>query len=883
MVKINEYWEQIEWLLSIRGPDGQRLYLTPLRPLTKIPAVVDGGFNVCSCDIEQLREWHKKYTTDGVQPNWGINLRKSGLFALDTDFRHGGHLVLKEILDQWKFQLPPTLSQRTYSSGSEIGHRLYWKPDCEIRGDIESETITYADETNNNVPCKLEIKYAAQIVVAPSIVAFDNGGRPTPAGRYCFVDCNVEIASVEGAFLDWIKRGEYKPVIRKEDTDYDRAFRLFRIRQCVDVLRNVKMDRLTWVKYGMAIHHGSGVSQEGHDEWIRLTSGINFKDGDEEKAQGIWDSFGKKRSDREITVGTLIQSAEAAGMPKLKDEDGNALRYGFIRDEFKDGTKKPSYFGEDTLFPDWRKTSRWEATGYTLVQDKEIDKLISPEHHAIQLLNYGSKKAHRSPYCWVKNSVCCVEDEKISPPVSSTDFTGTLGPYGYWIKIVKTDAKGNSTADPKFISAAKAWKESSFRRQYAGEIFSHIRREGYYNSYSEQLAYKPIRSDHHRDLVLRLLVDYVCDGKVMNRDVALKLANYILQHFAFKIKNMTEKSPVILWPWGVQGTGKGVFFQQIMGNSSRSGKPGIFGERCGYAATNRAIGKTFNDRMAKKHYRILDEIIVGKDTAQNLKADTGGMTEVSEKKWKDEQECHSYAITVCTSQYAPSAMWERSNRRLISWECSTQLNGDEGEKLVAEIDEAHEKCCQAFLYHLMEEVDLSGYHPMIYPKELDRLLNGVELKRVSMNGITDFFYQLGNQEEGDASGISTEAWDKSDNRPSTSDIVDLAKAFFKNMRKEQDISDRTLTSKWAWKYTNAEFGKEMKRILNMKPEDYWRTTKRVEGKKHPLEFKGICLSIAEIKKRVNSAVNVVGEDDGVDWNDVPINNDWDAWAENIEF
>jgi len=187
----------------------------PLSPESKIPFKGSHGHLDATGDAGQIRAWW----TDAPDANIGIACSASGVYAVDTDPRHGGERIPPDV---------PTLAQSTpgggthdvFSASALNGHKLYGQMD----GDKD---------------CGIDVKYNGFIIAAPSRVPGTHDDRyrvtasvppaPSPA-----MDARVikraPVATVPDAdaFLDAGRTALLEP-IKMGDRDNglrDRAYRL---------------------------------------------------------------------------------------------------------------------------------------------------------------------------------------------------------------------------------------------------------------------------------------------------------------------------------------------------------------------------------------------------------------------------------------------------------------------------------------------------------------------------------------------------------------------------------------------------------------------------------------------------------------------------------
>lgn len=64
-------------------------YLFPIKAGGKFPPMIKDNLAQASNDPEQIKEWVKKFSKNGVGPNWGLSLKKSTLFVADVDTKPG--------------------------------------------------------------------------------------------------------------------------------------------------------------------------------------------------------------------------------------------------------------------------------------------------------------------------------------------------------------------------------------------------------------------------------------------------------------------------------------------------------------------------------------------------------------------------------------------------------------------------------------------------------------------------------------------------------------------------------------------------------------------------------------------------------------------------
>lgn len=225
----------------------------------KIPAVSDWR-SATKPSISQMRNW----LTNGK--NLGLPMSANGLVCIDVDAKG---------LDAWTRLLaekgePLTLKART-GSGNGFHYIFKAEPGVKYRGKL----------------CDgVDVKHNGYIVIPPST-------HPTTGLHYEWLN-----EENNGPMPEWLA----EQVTRTEaDTPTPKVTLGFdELRKLIVDMKTLPLTYEQWVQCGMAIH--SATKGEGLDLWLDLTSGISYREGDEELAIQKWNGF---RADGAIGAGTL--------------------------------------------------------------------------------------------------------------------------------------------------------------------------------------------------------------------------------------------------------------------------------------------------------------------------------------------------------------------------------------------------------------------------------------------------------------------------------------------------------------------------------------------------------------------------------------------------
>lgn len=439
-------------------------YLLPIHRETKIPCIKAGeGFVNASNDPDQLIKWAVKFP--GC--NWGLALKRSGLVAVDVD--RGG-------LENWRQLVsengePKTLKAR---SGSGVGLHYVFKNSVEER---------YAAKLAPGI----DVKHNGFIVVEPSL--------HHTGGMYEWVN-DLNPVKMPGWISSRVLKPE-RPPVRIEDIAKMEPGRLADI---AATLKDQPLDYSDWIACGQAFHAATG--GEGLEYWLEVTSGINYRPGDEELAAQKWATFKVEGGRGAGTLEILARKAESA----TKDFEGIG---GTWREE--NGNLITQNLGDIVAF--------FNDQGYAWFEENaRIGKVGSVN---------GRTEVH-----WY----------------SRDQFLTGFAPY----KLEVIDPTGRR----KLHSAAEKWLGHHDRRSYRRLVFVRPERaEPTDLNLWSPIPCEPVAGD------VSLIVELI-----WNLSGGIQASfDYLLDWCAHLVQMPDDKTAVIPVLIGRQGTGKSMFAEGILG------------------------------------------------------------------------------------------------------------------------------------------------------------------------------------------------------------------------------------------------------------------------------------------------------------------------------
>jgi len=632
-------------------------HLFPIKRETKRPAIMD-MLNKASADMDQLEKWFKKFP----KCNWGLSLAKSGLVAVDVDWKHGG-------MESWKTYIdmkgePETLKAIT---GSQGFHYVFKAEAKRYRGKIQDG---------------IDIKYNGYTVVYPS-------KHQDTKKLYKWVDWKQNINTAPEWLKDLIEKDER---VGKSAPTY--KFGNKYIERLVKMLKEVPLSYEEWVQCGMAIH-ASDPSENGLALFLEVTQGENYEQGDEEKAEGKWSSFGGngisplslgyilRKHGREVPNPNLeedkraFKEAQREDIQKQKDEDGFAEKNG--------------------------KLLNWSRGN--------IIEYFNTRGYAF-LIGGG-----QSPFLRVRpNEVGGGVELLTMSERSLRDLTAPL----HYATIKETQTEVKTVLTPAY----REWVESPKRRQFKKVVFKPEADKHELNLWTQLSPLDPIKGQGLPDSIKSLIFESLCDNDQ-------EKGEWLLDWLAHLIQKPWERVSTVPVHISKQGAGKGILYDMIIKE--------ILGAHYLMVMTSGELMSRFNVHLSKRFLTFIDEATWRGNKTEDgiLKRLIGSPTMSVEEKFGLRYEIENYSRYVIASNNKEAVAVELGNRRYVLIEGNPELanDGTYFSPLVEAI-QANDGAAMREFYGFLLERNISTFEPH---QILKNNMSGAEAKIATMGPVAMFW------------------------------------------------------------------------------------------------------------------------------------------------
>ncbi len=636
------------------------LKLFPISRQTKRPAI-ENNLELATSDVAQLMEWAAKFP--GC--NWGLACAKSKYVVVDVD---------KKGLARWEELTkehgePQTLKQM---SGSGVGFHLIFE--CE-------EGVRYRGKIEEGI----DVKFNGYIAVEPSV-------HPS-GGLYKWVKGSPKPAPLP----EWLKALVIKPKEAKTDRKEINAGSRF-YAKIMHELKDKPFGHEEWVKIGMALHDAFDGSQEGLDLYLELSQGVNYQEGDIEKAKLKWESFQKDAGG--VTAGTLVYIARDLGceIPNSHfDEDLAAF----------DVIETPPQSLQASTGVNTKEESEWVRTDSMLYTESTKLLVESLNKKGIAMLS-GAQAGQLIQTYYDTDGL---QSLKILNPDRFKNVTGHI--------FLKTkDAAGKT----KYKPAASTWVSSPLRKTYGDVVFRQNPDKKDLNLWS------PIpckRVSGNIDLFLWLVHEVISAGNHDKAQYLIQWAAHIMQ----KPHEKTAVSPVLI---GEQGTGKGLFVSGIMAGILK-------GYYLGLNSVDQYLAR-FNANQARRLLISLDEISMSSNdkTANRIKSRTGNVNLLIEEKFGGTLVIEDYSRLIMMTNNHNAVKIEPGNRRFLVYDVNKDLLGHPNyDKLWNTL---RDDDYTSVIYDYLMGVDLTKFNAYRFPKDIDT--GGTQTKIDSMGPVGQFWVEV---------------------------------------------------------------------------------------------------------------------------------------------
>lgn len=630
--------------------------IIPISQTSKLPVFKAWGAKATS-DVATIKKWAAKYK--GC--NWGLLPSKSQLVVIDVDGKG---------LSEWKRLCKKYGEPRTLKAVTGSGKGLHYV----FKHEGERLYRARVQDDNGKLTPGLDVRFNNYILIEPS------KGKARP---YKWVN-KIKPAPLPSWLADRVVKKIDKVKRAATPKEFDADF-------YTDLITKLKDEELNydeWLNIGMALHHATGGSDEGLDLYLDLTNGINYKDGDEAIATLKWESFGHNDG-TPVTVGTLLHLAHEKGV-RLPSAPGDPEEY--FEDESEDVKEAKADMPEKVREGINKKLWGLTKSGRQVCEEpKELVKRLNNEGYA--LLNSTRKSGTVLKTFTRKGLPGYVE-------LTNQQFKNAVAHIA--LKEVRFNKDGMPTSTA-YKDADKVWLQNQKKTKYNDIEFKPKGTPGAFNLWVEPaIPCKPKKGNVN--LVLRFIKDVLAAGNKAKY-------KYIVQWLAHIVQKPYEKPNVVLVIVGVEGTGKGFLTDGLM--------RGILGERATVVSSAGAIKNKFNKDLAFKFLITLDESCWQGDRELQsiLRNRTGNRTLEVEEKFGARYEVEDYSRWVITANTPDAVRLQSSNRRYLVLESPNKYA--EHEMFVDLWQGVKDGQLCNYFYNYLMQVDLDGFLPNRFPKELD--------------------------------------------------------------------------------------------------------------------------------------------------------------------
>jgi hypothetical protein len=650
--------EKIQNVLKIYCRRGWKLF--PVIPKTKRPAIKD-NLNAASDDFSQLLKWSEKFP--GC--NWAVACSRSGLVAVDVDFKHGGVEAWDALLEEHKKadEVLPNVLRAV--SGSGARHYVF----------KASEGAKYRGKIKDGI----DIMFNGYIVVFPST-------HPETKKKYTWVnwknhDKDAEPPKWLAKYLEKTAlKGKANPTFKFGD-DY--------LGRLVAELKKHELDYHEWVQAGMALH-AAEPSDVGRDLFIELSQGESYEPGDEEKACEKWESFkrsGEEGSISPLTLGFLVRQKGGVVPNPHYESDKEAFKKAKI-DSFESWVETNET--EDGFVEDEDDAETWVCT----------NKRAIVKHFNRKGFAYLGEGEQRFSVIKVSKDGSGVKKLKA---MTSRGMIEATREYQYkYLKVMATDVK--LVKEP----AADIWLGSKNKARFVVPCFNpdpdaspDKGRINLFEGIPCKKITRPPMSVAGLPEFIAMIKDSLCGGD----DNA---SEWLLSFLAHALQRPHEKPTVVPVIVGPQGTGKGLLFDYVM--------RAILKDLFLTVKTAKDLTAQFNTDLANRLLTVIDEATWRGNKTEDgvLKNLTGGNRLTVEVKFGPKYETENFSRYAITSNNEEAVAIETSNRRYYPIESSDEFAGNSD--YFDPIWQAARKgdLIEAFYTFLMAR-DISAWNPVAIP------------------------------------------------------------------------------------------------------------------------------------------------------------------------
>lgn len=641
-------------------------YLVPVKEKAKEP-IYKNTDEIASNSKDQIALWIKKHP----KCNWAIYPKKSGLIAIDVD------------LDEpEKNYFGTTLWNRLISENEEPNT---WKQQT------GTDTFHYVFKADENAKYKgylgtekgIQTRFSNYILVEPSI-------HPETGKMYKVLSDKTPIE-----IPNWLNDLIVKKKKELSAATGHMILSLQYLEKISNQLRDkeIPLDRDTWLRLGMSLHSMSD-SQEYLDFWIKISEeNVNANPaGEEESCSYRWNGF-KHDEDDLITGHTFTYICERLGCsipnPELDQDRLAFASYGYQKMVI-----------EAEIYPEW-----FEEDGKQVCRHK--DYIVD----FINGLGYASVQTNPD------GAIIRLRNEDGFPVYSQLETKQLKTDFRfYFFKYYKSTKNGY---EARYRSAFDVWFEHCHSKHFTEICFDHKDRPGALNMFVP-IPCSPMPGDI--PWIDELIDQVICNGN-------LEKGKHLRQWTAHIIQKPWERCSIVPDVSGSQGTGKGLYFIDILGAVLK---------RYHYKIdSSNGITDRFNAPLAFRLLTVLDEAAWNgnHEESNKLKSLTGNKTIDIEEKFGKKVTVNNYCRYVLLSNHDDAAAIEATNRRYLVYrtneEYASRLDFFDPIFKFLETENAAN-----IIYNYFLNIDISDFKPHLLP-HFDNL--GQEAKEATEGPVAQYW------------------------------------------------------------------------------------------------------------------------------------------------
>lgn len=660
-------------VLSAYCAQGFKLF--PLLREEKKP-IFKGWREEATDNFKTVKNWYQLYKNC----NWGIDLAKSGLVAVDVDRKHGG-------LEYWEALINKNAPVDTLSASSGGGGKHFVF--------LADPLVKYRGKIIDGI----DVKFNGYIVLFPSV-------HPDSGKTYRWDNWKTHHYRILTA-PDWLKDlitrkpGKLDQGITKRKAVMGLGY----LEKLINQLRTYDLGYEDWLNVGMALH-AADPGADGLELFLHLTRGESFQDGDEEKARDKWEGFSSDGGITPLSIGHILRQKGGVVPSPFIEDDKQAFRQLKLDkiNEMREITAKES-----------------EAKGEVFTLDPEDgERLVSWEKNRIveffnekgtAFLGHGEQQAPIIQYKDIDRGLL-----HVTSMGTKGFFDANADKFYAYTKITATDVK--RVLEP----AAKCWFESSRKQKF------------------DALVFRPQKDERKKQL--NLFTGIPCEPNLGDCDDLIDLLHasvcnsndaqfhWLMDWLAHIVQFPDVKGTTVPVMVGLQGTGKGLLFDHLMS--------GILKDLFVTTKTSQELTQRFNHHLGNKLLTFIDEATWrGNKTEDGILKNMIGSAVISiEEKFGLRYTADNYSRYAVASNNPEAVAIERDNRRYVPMETGAKF-ANKPEVFHPFFEQIRSGDLVARFYNFLSLRDISKFNPY---KVLNDNTSGRQAK-LATEGIVAHFWE----------------------------------------------------------------------------------------------------------------------------------------------